>query len=195
MYSDYDAMCDALKRVGKAITTSGLPKKLCPLVFAVTGTGRCAQGSLEVLEQLPHIKVPPSELRAFVADPANQNNKRIVISQFQSQDLAVPLEAGKKFDKQEYYQYPERFRGVFSEYLDIVNFLLNNIYWEIRFPRLITKQSLKEAVESGKSKFMGVTDISADYEGSVEFTSRFNSIEEPFLLYNPISKDFKEKIG
>jgi len=42
---------------------------------------------------------------------------------------------------------------------------------------------------------MGVTDISADYEGSIEFTSQFTSIEEPFLLYNPIKQNFKEKIG
>jgi len=73
-------MCHALKGVSKAIMSSGLPKSLSPLVFAVTGTGRCASGSLEVLEKLPHIKVPPSELRAFLADPANNNNKRIVIT-------------------------------------------------------------------------------------------------------------------
>lgn len=42
---------------------------------------------------------------------------------------------------------------------------------------------------------MGVCDISADYEGSIEFTSRFTSIEEPFLLYDPISETFKEKIA
>ena len=71
MYCDFAEMCHALKGVSKAITSSGLPKSLSPLVLAVTGTGRCASGSLEVLEQLPHIKVPPSELRAFLADPAN----------------------------------------------------------------------------------------------------------------------------
>ena len=40
-----------------------------------------------------------------------------------------------------------------------------------------------------------MSDISADYEGSIDFTSRFTSIEEPFLLYNPQSGTFKEKIG
>jgi len=59
----------------------------------------------------------------------------------------------------------------------------------------VTKEGLKKAVENGTSKFMGVTDISADEEGSIEFTSRFTSIEEPFLLYNPVTMDFKEKIS
>jgi alpha-aminoadipic semialdehyde synthase len=42
---------------------------------------------------------------------------------------------------------------------------------------------------------MGVTDISADECGSIEFTSRFTSIEEPFLLYSPETMKFKEKIS
>lgn len=42
---------------------------------------------------------------------------------------------------------------------------------------------------------MGCTDISADYAGSIEFTTRFTSIEEPFLLYDPIKMTFKEKIS
>ena len=41
---------------------------------------------------------------------------------------------------------------------------------------------------------MGVTDISADYEGSVEFCSHFTSIEEPFMLYNAVTSEFKNKI-
>ena len=41
---------------------------------------------------------------------------------------------------------------------------------------------------------MGLTDISADAEGSVQFTSRFTSIEEPFLLYNAHTNTFKEKM-
>jgi alpha-aminoadipic semialdehyde synthase len=30
--------------------------------------------------------------------------------------------------------------------------------------------------------------------GSIEFTSRFTSIEEPFLLYDPIKEEFFEKM-
>jgi alpha-aminoadipic semialdehyde synthase len=105
MYEDFEAMSDALGRVGKNISISGLPKALSPIVFGVTGTGRCAQGSMEVLEQLPHIKVAPKELRAYLADTSKHNNKQIVISQFTSADIAVPID-GKPFDKQRYYSEP-----------------------------------------------------------------------------------------
>lgn len=50
MYEDYEAMCEALAKIAKKINSAGLPKQLSPLVIGVTGTGRCAQGSLEVLE-------------------------------------------------------------------------------------------------------------------------------------------------
>lgn len=48
-----------------------------------------------------------------------------------------------------------------------------------------------------KLKMMGFCDISADYEGSVEFTQRFTSIEEPFLLFDATKGkgEFKDKIG
>lgn len=72
---------------------------------------------------------------------------------------------------------------------------MNDIYWTEKYPRLITNEGLKAKVAAGKSKLMGVTDISADECGSMQFTSRFTSIEEPFLLYNPISMEFKEKIA
>ena len=40
---------------------------------------------------------------------------------------------------------------------------------------------------------MGVCDISADYEGSIEFTERFTNIEQPFLLWDAVDETFKEK--
>jgi len=40
MYSEYDDMKGALARVNRDIISGGLPRELCPMVFAVTGTGR-----------------------------------------------------------------------------------------------------------------------------------------------------------
>mmetsp|Transcript_31251 Transcript_31251/g.38623 ORF Transcript_31251/g.38623 Transcript_31251/m.38623 type:complete len:178 (-) Transcript_31251:624-1157(-) len=99
------------------------------------------------------------------------------------------------FDKAHYYKHPEEYDGRFAEYLDLVTWLVNGIYWEAKYPRLLSKADLKASVESGKCKLMGVTDISADYEGSVEFTSHFTSIEEPFMLYNAVTEEFRDKIN
>ena len=63
------------------------------------------------------------------------------------------------------------------KHLKHINWLINGIYWEPRFPRVITIKELETAVKDGTSKLMGVCDISADYSGSIEFTERFTNIE------------------
>jgi len=83
----------------------------------------------------------------------------------------------------------------FHEYLPYVSWLVQGIYWEPKYPRTLTTNDLKEAIEKGNNKLMGVSDISADYEGSIEFTRRFTSIEEPFLGYDAVEDSFKEKIN
>jgi alpha-aminoadipic semialdehyde synthase len=82
MYENYDAMQDALKRIAKNIEKGGLPKAQSPMVFAVTGTGRVAQGILEVLELLPHDKVEPDNLKAYIESMKDDKSrtKKIVIS-------------------------------------------------------------------------------------------------------------------
>ena len=117
-----------------------------------------------------------------------------MISQFTTPDLVKRIDGGK-FDKAEYREKPEEYIDTFKENLDLVSWLVNGIYWEAKYPRILSKEDMRKSVEKGDTKFMGLTDISADYEGSVEFTSRFTSIEEPFLLYDPIKSDFKEKIS
>ena len=89
--------------VNESITRGGLPKSLTPMVFAVTGSGRVSQGSVEVLQELPHVKVAPKDLRTWLADPVNaNNNKQIVISIFASEDLVRPKQEGAPFIKSEY---------------------------------------------------------------------------------------------
>lgn len=87
------------------------------------------------------------------------------------------------------------YESKFAEYLPYVHFFINGVYWESKFPRIISNDELRNLVLEKKSKLMGVCDISADYMGSVEFTSRFTSIENPFLLYDPITEQFYEKMS
>lgn len=188
MYEDYDAMKEALVKVHKNIAKSGTPKQFSPMVFAVTGTGRVAQGIIEVLAQLPHVFVEPDELHK-VKDTFD--NKKIIISQFTCKDL-VKHKEGKELLKSDYYSHPNNYESKFMDYLPYIHFLINGIYWEAKYPRVISTSDLRDAVLENRSSLLGVCDISADYMGSIEFTSRFTSIENPFLLYEPIKEEFYE---
>jgi alpha-aminoadipic semialdehyde synthase len=191
-------MKDALSRIAKNVIRGGLPKVFSPMVFAVTGTGRVAQGIIEVLEQLPHEKVEPDNLEAYLQSCENdsQRTKKIVISQFASKDLVqLKTLTDEPFDKSNYYKNPHLYESKFQKYLPFVSFLVNGIYWEPKYPRVLSTDELRLAHKSGKSALMGVCDISADAEGSVEFTRRFTSIEEPFLVYDTQKDEFYEKIN
>jgi alpha-aminoadipic semialdehyde synthase len=59
------------------------------------------------------------------------------------------------------------------------------MYWDSKYPRLITKQQMKEHMDAGASKFIGVADITCDLQGSVEFLDHITSIQNPFFVYDP----------
>ncbi len=59
------------------------------------------------------------------------------------------------------------------------------MYWDDKFPRLVTKKQMKQLTDSGRSKFIGVADITCDLQGSVEFLDYITSIQNPFFIYDP----------
>lgn len=63
------------------------------------------------------------------------------------------------------------------------------MYWEKKFPRVIEENELCSAKNM---KFMGVTDISADFEGSCGITRHFLNIEDPYWVYDIKTKKHKE---
>lgn len=190
MYEDYNSMRYTLSKLHQNILKSALPKHFVPMVFAVTGTGRVAHGILEVLEQLPHEKVDPDDLKNL----KSTDTRKIIISNFEAKHL-VRHKDGKPFDKKDYYANPNEYEAKFYEYLPYVTWLINGIYWEAKYPRILTIDELRDAQADGTCRLLGVCDISADYQGSIEFTSRFTSIEEPFLLWDAQKAQFYEKIS
>lgn len=59
---------------------------------------------------------------------------------------------------------------------------VNCMYWEKRFPRLLSTQQLKELKEKG-SPLVGISDITCDVGGSIEFVNQTTSFAKPFFRY------------
>ena len=66
--------------------------------------------------------------------------------------------------------------------------LINCIYWDKRFPRLISKDYLEKQFQKGKPKLTVIGDISCDVEGSVECTLQSTVISDPVFVYNPFKR-------
>jgi alanine dehydrogenase len=93
---------------------------------------------------------------------------------------------GGRFDLQEYYQHPERYRSRFAAYVPYLTVLVNGIYWEARYPRLVTKAYLRELFGApARPRLRVIGDISCDIEGAVECTVRATDPGNPIYVYHP----------
>lgn len=90
------------------------------------------------------------------------------------------------FDKSDYYKNPDSYKPIFSEtYLPYITSIFHNMYWDQRFPRLISTEEIRTLFRNGQKKLIGIGDVTCDYEGSIEFLRKFTTPDEPFWVYNP----------
>ena len=184
-YSDLDEAKDHLKKIGKRIEQEGFPDSLTPFVVGFAGYGNVSTGAQEILDILPVKEVDPKQLETIQETPSNKIIYKVV---FKEEDIVEPISTEKEFDLQEYYNHPHLYRSVFQQYIRQLTILMNCIYWDKQYPRLITKRFLKENY-SCKMKLQVVGDISVDINGAIEFTNKATSPNNPVFVYNPLSDE------
>jgi saccharopine dehydrogenase (NAD+, L-lysine-forming) len=182
-YDGLDEIRTAVEAVGAKIKTERLPEGLRPLVFGFAGYGNVSQGAQEVLDYLPVTSVAPEDLEELMKR-ADYPGKTVYKVVFEERHMVRPAAPGAEFELQDYYDRPEKYGPNFEEYLPYVNVLVNCVYWDARYPRLITKEYLKENFP-GKTRLKVVGDISCDVEGAVEATVKTTTPGEPVFVYDP----------
>ncbi len=176
MYSSLEEAKEEISSVGREIQEKGLDPELLPLVIGIAGYGNVSRGAQEIIDLLPVEEVQPEDLGKL-----GKKNRVIYKAVFKEWHMVEPLEGA--FDLQDYYHNPEKYRGVFSRYLPYLTVLINAIYWDVRYPRLATRQDLEELYQ-GKAKLKVIGDISCDIEGAVEATVKCTEPDEPVFLYD-----------
>eukprot|EP00252_Welwitschia_mirabilis_P027958 TRINITY_DN9844_c0_g1_i1.p1 TRINITY_DN9844_c0_g1~~TRINITY_DN9844_c0_g1_i1.p1 ORF type:complete len:1040 (-),score=221.91 TRINITY_DN9844_c0_g1_i1:386-3505(-) len=202
MYSSLTAAKAAIIAIGEEIASSGLLSTLCPLVFVFIGTGNVSEGAQEIFRLLPHIFVDPLELPGLF-DSAQQD-RSLKGSRQKSQvygcvvtakDLVMPKDSLKDFNKEDYYSHPENYEPVFHKKIaPYASVIVNCMYWEPRFPRLLTNEQMKELTMSSNRLF-GVADITCDIRGSIECLNKATTIERPFFRFNPLTASYHEDMS
>jgi saccharopine dehydrogenase (NAD+, L-lysine-forming) len=186
----YDSLTEAkeaVSRAGQEIARSGLPEGLAPVVVGITGYGNVSKGTQEILNLLPVIEISPADLLKLQQQkdiPSNVLYKVV----FEEKHLARPKESGKAFDLQEYYQHPERFEGTFEAYLPHLTVLMNCMYWDDRYPRIVTKDYLEHLWKNQQLRLEVIGDVTCDPDGSVEITHKGTAIEDPVFVYHPVTR-------
>ncbi|CAH8274504.1 unnamed protein product [Arabidopsis lyrata] len=198
MYSSLAAAKAAVISVGEEIASQGLPLGICPLVFVFTGTGNVSLGAQEIFKLLPHTFVEPSKLpELFVKDKGISQNGKSTKRVYQvygciitSQDMVEHKDPSKSFDKADYYAHPEQYNPVFHEKISpYTSVLVNCMYWEKRFPRLLSIKQLQD-LTTKELPLVGICDITCDIGGSIEFVNRATLIDSPFFRFNPSNNSY-----
>lgn len=184
-YPDLEAAKAQLRAVGERIRENGLPDELCPLVCGILGYGNVARGVQEILECLPiEIVTPPALLAA--AGALGDRNKMYVIV-FQETDTVIATDPAGPFELQNYYTHPDRYRADFARYLPHLTLLINAIYWDERYPVLVTRADLRDLFAGPRPpKLRVIGDITCDIEGSIAATLKSTLPDQPCFVYDPV---------
>jgi alpha-aminoadipic semialdehyde synthase len=182
-YHDLVEAQEDLARVGETIRAGGIPEAARPLTIGVTGYGNVARGVWEILDCLPVRRIEPAEVPLVRNDDLSRST--IYAATFREEHLVEPMSSARGFDLQEYYAHPERYRGVFERFVPYLTAVVNAIYWDPRYPRLVTKAYLRTQLEGARPRLRVIGDISCDIEGSMECTVAATTPENPVFVYHP----------
>ncbi len=182
-YGDVATTRAAFAAVAERLAAGELPAALTPLTVGFAGYGNVSQGAQDVFDTLPHVEVTPEALLAgeLPADPARPLVKVV----FREEHMVARRDGGA-FALQDYYTHPEGYTGTFARYLPRLHVLLNGIYWEARYPRLVTQDDLAALWAGDATPALRVIgDVSCDIEGSVQCTRKVTMPDAPSYVCDP----------
>lgn len=186
-YNSLKEAKDAVSCVGQKIAEKGLPKEIQPLVIGITGYGNVSLGVQEICGLLPIKEISTEKLVELDGRhdlPSNIIYKVI----FKEKHLSAHQDKSVEFDLYDYYNNPQHYESVFEQYIPHLSVLMNCMYWDVRYPRLISLDYLEKLYSKGNPKLTVIGDITCDANGSVECTNHGTVIEDPVFVYNPLTK-------
>lgn len=185
-YRDLVDAEEAISQVGERLKAEGVPESVTPLVCGIAGYGNVARGVWEILDLLPIEEIEPKEVAPLVESSTCATNVVYKVV-FKEEHTVDPTSPDARFELQDFYNHPEKYRGMFESYVPYLTVIVNCIYWEEKYPRLVTKEYLKQLYSAGKPRLRVIGDISCDIDGAIECTVHSTEADEPVFVYNPFT--------
>ena len=186
-YNSLEEAKQVIAGVGREVAMNGLPAELTPLTIGFTGYGNVSNGAQEIAGLLPIREISPAELLTL----KGQNNlPRNVLYKvvFREEDLSKHKD-GEEFELQDYYANPQDYTNDFEQYIPHLSVLMNCMYWDDRYPRIVTKDYLETLFAGGTPRLTVIGDITCDPDGSIECTHKGTEIEDPVFVYDPSTRE------
>jgi len=170
-----------LKEIGDEIKEQGIPKSIAPVVVGFAGYGNVSKGAQEILDILPVKTISPYEIKGVYENPSDRYIYKVV---FKEEDMVKPISEDEDFVLLDYYNHPEKYVSKFSDYIPYLSILMNCIFWNEKYPRLLTKEFLNKT-DLDAINLQVIGDISVDVNGAVEITEKTTNPGNPVFVYNP----------
>jgi len=184
-YNSLDEAKSEMLKVREKIVAEGLPQTGKPWVFVITGAGSVSTGAQEILDLLPVAELTPAEFRDLQKTRRFDLNTlyKVVID---CDNFVKPINPAGQFEWEDYFSNPEKYEADFVKYLPEITILINGIYWDTMYPKLVTKQNVRDLFTKEKQPNLRViADITSDVEGSIECNIQSTSSDKPAYVYDP----------
>jgi len=191
-YPDLQHAENAFQQVADHIKKSGLPPQISPCVIGITGYGNVSRGVQHLLNILPTVTITPAELPAIHQAKKPQRNK-ILKMLFKEEDMVEPVNPQQKFDLQDYYKHPEKYRSRFERYIPDLNIIVNTSFWNRQYPKHVTRKFIRELYSGNQEPSLKViADISCDVQGGIECTLKTTTPGNPVFTYLPDTDEARD---
>ena len=185
-YNSLEEAKEAIALVGEELNKNGLPSHISPIVTGFTGYGNVSKGAQEIYDLLSPVEISPDELTDN--DYHTKTDALFYKVIFKEKDISEQIKGSSNFDLQEYYNHPELFKSKFEQYIPHLTILMNCMYWDDRYPAIVTKDYLEKLYAKDNPKLLVIGDVTCDPDGSIECTHKGTEIEDPVFVYNPITR-------
>ncbi len=140
--------------------------KLPNIKIALTGSGRVAQGAIDVMNLMGIIEVEPEDYlaRSFTYP---------VYVQLKGGNLYTHSKF-KTYKRNHFHQYPTEYESCFLPYATCTDILINGVYWDASLPRLFEPTAI-----NNQFAIQVIADITDDANGSVPINLGDATIEKP----------------
>ncbi len=186
-YSDLAELKQHLGEVGACLSAAAAAGDGAPIIIGLAGYGNVAAGCREILACLAAREITVDELPAASAAGCAELGSLAFVT-FREEHMVEPRSSDAHFVLQDYYQRPENYRGVFERHLPHLDVLINSIYWDVQYPRLLTRKWARANYGVGRQpRLQVIGDISCDLDGAIELTTRATMPDVPCYVAVPDS--------
>ena len=154
-------------------------KRLPPIKMAVTGSGRVAQGALEVLDRM-------GIRRVSVYDYLYLTFNEPVYTQLRSSDYNRRRD-GRVWDTPDFHRNPQAYESTFSLFLPVTDLLIACAYWHPAAPKLFEIDDLYRP----DFRINTIADVTCDIDGSIPVTLRASTIAVPAYDFSLETKELE----